>query len=104
VQQEDIGSSDIAYMALTPHDVAGHLKFMITGTTWFGEQAIAAQAALPTGRWVHAAVSGTGVLYVDGREAGRNDAMALTPFQLGATTRNWLGRSRYGADPYFDGR
>jgi hypothetical protein len=103
----DFGSSDIAYMALTPRDVAGHLKFMITGTTYFGEQAIAAQAALPTGRWVHLAVtvSGTtGVLYVDGQEAGRNDAISLTPFQLGTTTRNWLGRSQYPADPYFDGR
>jgi len=103
----DFGSSDIAYMALTPRDLSGRLKFMITGTTYFGEQAIAAQAALPTGRWVHLAVtlSGqTGILYVDGQEAGRNDALTLTPFQLGATTRNWLGRSQYAGDPYFAGR
>ena len=103
----DIGSSDIAYMALMPRDASGHLKFMITGTSYFGEQSIAAETALPTGRWVHLAVTlsgSTGVLYMDGQVAGRNDSIALAPFQLGTTTQNWLGRSQYAADPYFNGR
>jgi len=41
---------------------------------------------------------------VNGVVAGTNDAISLAPFQLGKTTRNWLGRSQYATDPYFDGR
>ena len=102
----DFGSSDIAYMALIPRDSSGQMRFTVTGTTWFGEQNITA-SALPTGRWVHVAVtlSGTtGTLYVDGVAAGSNSAIALAPFQLGDTTQNWLGRSQYTADPRFNGR
>jgi len=103
----DFGSSDIGYMALMPRDRRGVMRFMITGTTYFGEQSISASTALPTGRWVHLAVtlSGThGTLYVDGVAAGSSDAIALSPWQLGSTTQNWLGRSQYAADPFFNGR
>jgi hypothetical protein len=103
----DFGSSDIGYMALIPRDGGGVLRFMITGTTYFGEQNISASSALPTGRWVHLAVtlSGThGTLYVDGAIAGSSDAILLAPFQLGSTAQNWLGRSQYAADPFFSGR
>lgn len=103
----DFGSSDIAYLALIPRDSGGVLRFMVTGTTYFGEQNIVATSALPTGRWVHVAVtlSGTqGTLYVDGAVAGSNASIALAPFQLGSTTQNWLGRSQYSADPHFNGR
>jgi hypothetical protein len=103
----DFGSSDIGYMALTPRDGSGNLKFFITGTSYFGEQSVSAQGPLATGRWVHLAVtlSGTtGTVYVDGRVAGSNDAIVFAPFQLGNTTQNWLGRSQYAADGYFNGR
>ena len=103
----DFGSSDIAYLALIPRDSGGMLRFMVTGTTYFGEQNIVATSALPTGRWVHVAVtlSGTqGTLYVDGAVAGSSASIALAPFQLGSTTQNWLGRSQYSADPAFNGR
>ena len=103
----DFGSSDIGYAALIPRDAQGRLRFMITGTTYFGEQSISAGSALPTGRWVHVAVtlSGThGALYVDGAAAGSSDSIVFAPFQLGSTTQNWLGRSQYGADPFFNGR
>jgi hypothetical protein len=88
-------------------DGQGVMRFSVTGTTYFGEQSISASSALPTGRWVHLAVtlSGTrGTLYVDGAAAGSNDAITLSAFQLGRTTQNWLGRSQYSADPYFNGR
>ena len=103
----DFGSSDIGYLALIPRDSSGKLRFMITGTTYFGEQSISASSPLPTGRWVHLAVtlSGTrGTVYVDGTAAASSDAIALAPFQLGSTTQNWLGRSQYAADPFFNGR
>ncbi|HKX42952.1 MAG TPA: LamG-like jellyroll fold domain-containing protein [Burkholderiaceae bacterium] len=103
----DFGSSDIAYMMLTPRDAGGVLRFSVSGTTYFGDQSITATSALPTGRWVHVAVtlSGTqGTLYVDGAAVGSSASIALAPFQLGNTTQNWLGRSQYSADPYFNGR
>jgi hypothetical protein len=103
----DVGSSDIAYLALIPRDGGGRLRCSITGTMWYGEQTMAADTALATGRWVHLAVtlSGTvGTLYVDGAPAATNPNISFAPFQLGATTQNWLGRSQYAADPYFHGR
>jgi hypothetical protein len=30
--------------------------------------------------------------------------MTHAPFRLGATGQNWIGRSQYGADPYFNGK
>lgn len=103
----DFGSSEVAYMALEPRDGQGLLRFMVTGTHYYGEQTVTAASALPTGRWVHLAVTLRGrlaTLYVDGSVAGTNAEVDLAPFQLGATTRNWLGRSQYAADPYFNGR
>ncbi|MES2946430.1 MAG: LamG-like jellyroll fold domain-containing protein [Pseudomonadota bacterium] len=103
----DFGSSDIAYLALLPRDGAGNMRCSITGTHYFGEQSLVASGALPTGRWVHLAVTLTGTigkLYVDGVMVDRNPDMSFAPFQLGATTQNWLGRSQYGNDPYFNGK
>jgi Concanavalin A-like lectin/glucanases superfamily/Alginate lyase len=102
----DFGSSDIVYMALTPCDSRGRLRFMVTRTTYFGEQSIVANA-LPVGAWSHVTLTLKGrvaVLYVNGVEVGRHSAIDLPPFQLGATKQNWLGRSQYPADPYFNGR
>jgi hypothetical protein len=63
---------------------------------------------LPTGVWTHVAVTlsagNTGILYVNGAEVGRNEAMTLRPETLGQTTQNWLGRSQSVSDPYLDGR
>jgi len=102
----DFGSSDIAYMALTPCDSRGRTRFMVTGTTYYGEQNITT-GALPIATWVHVAITLKGrvaILYIDGAEAGRHEAVSVAPFQLGATRQNWLGRSQYAADPYFSGR
>ncbi|HJV71259.1 LamG-like jellyroll fold domain-containing protein [Ideonella sp.] len=103
----DFGSSDIAYLALIPRDGGGRLRCSITGTMWYGEQTIAADAPLATGRWVHLAVTlagSLGTLYVDGAAVASNPSITFAPFQLGATTQNWLGRSQYAADPCFNGR
>lgn len=103
----DFGSSDISYMCLIPKDSGGIMRFSVTGTSYFGEQTIAHTAALPTGSWTHVAVTlqgKLGTLYVNGVSVGSNAAMDLAPFQLGATRQNWLGRSQYSADPYFNGK
>jgi len=71
-----------------------------------GEQAIVGTAALPTGVWTHVAVTlagATGTLYVNGVAVGTNSAMTTAPFRMSSTSQNWLGRSQYPADPYFNG-
>lgn len=103
----DFGNSDIAYMCLIPKDSGGVMRFSVTGTTYFGEQTIAHTAALPVGSWTHVAVTlkgKLGTLYVNGVSVGSNAAVDLAPFQLGSTHQNWLGRSQYSADPYFNGK
>lgn len=102
----DFGSSDIAYMALSPRDNRNQMRFMATRTHWYGEQALST-STLPTGRWVHLAVtlSGTvGTLYVDGSPIASHSEIQLPPCQFGHTRSTWLGRSQYGADPFFNGR
>lgn len=103
----DFGSSDIAYMCLIPRDSNGVMSFRVTGTSYFGEQIISSTGPMPTGTWVHVAVTlkgRQGALYVNGTEVGSNAEIDLAPFQLGSTHQNWLGRSQYPADPYFNGK
>ncbi|MFE9994918.1 LamG domain-containing protein [Streptomyces avermitilis] len=98
----DIGTGVTANMFLTPLSGSGTLRYAITAG---GEQRIDAEP-LPTGRWVHVAVtygSGTTVLYVDGTEAGRNANVTVEPRHFGNHLRaGYLGRSQY-ADPYLKG-
>lgn len=103
----DFGTSDIAYMTLIAKDGKGVMRFSITGTCNYGEQTIAATSALPTGSWTHVAITlagTTGTLYVNGVAVGSNTAISFAPFQMGNTAQNWLGRSQYAADAFFNGR
>ena len=102
----DFGRGTAANMFLTPRSSAGTARFAITAGGGGAEQRINGTAALPTGVWTHVAVTvygSTGILYVNGAEAGRNTAMTLRPADLGALTQTWLGRSQY-ADPFLDGQ
>jgi hypothetical protein len=104
----DFGFNDVTYMSLAPAYGRGGMRFMVTtASSWQGEQAVTTAQPLATGRWVHVAVTlrGTvGTIYVDGATGGTADGILLAPWQLGTTPRNWLGRSQYGTDPYFNGR
>ncbi|WP_395321951.1 LamG-like jellyroll fold domain-containing protein [Variovorax sp. UC74_104] len=102
----DFGSNDVAYISLIPRDGKGTLRFSGSRNQFWNEESVTTDV-LPTGRWVHVAVtlSGTvGTLYVDGTQVATADGIWINPFQLGNTTRTWLGRSEYGGDPYFKGR
>jgi hypothetical protein len=102
----DFGSDDVAYIALSPRSGENRLHFMASREQFWPEQPLSADP-LPTGRWVHVAVtlSGTvGTLYVDGSPVASNNEIWITPYQLGHTTRTWLGRSQYGGDRFFKGR
>ena len=94
-----------AYMTLTL-DNGGAPSFRITTAGYVNEQQINATAPLAVGAWSHVAVTLSGAvgrLYVNGALVGANNAMTLRPSSLGATTRNYLGRSQFAADPYFYG-
>lgn len=46
-----------------------------------------------------------GVLYVDGVPVAVSaTGFTNSPFHVGSTTNNWLGRSQFGGDPYWGGR
>ena len=88
--------------------VSGNLRFAISaaGNVVGKEQVIDGNAPLPTGRWTHVAVvlgPDGGTLYVDGAKVVSNAAVTLRPADLGITTNNYIGRSEFSQDAYFDG-
>ncbi|MBZ9641236.1 glycoside hydrolase family 127 protein, partial [Streptomyces sp. PSKA30] len=110
----DLGFHKSTYFFLTPRTGSGRARAALKISGMDGEDVIDAAGPLPQGRWSHVAVTltggpegrtggGTGVLYVDGAEAGRNDALVMSPLLLGATTRNYLGCSQNATHPYLHG-
>jgi hypothetical protein len=97
------------YMFLTTSagtNLTSPLRFGIRMTTSAAESQITASAPLPTG-WHHLAVVIDGTskivqLYQDGSLVASGATLVL-PKDLGATTQNWLGRSQYTADGYYQG-
>jgi hypothetical protein len=102
----DFGTDTNHYMFLTPRNGGGYIEFAATLNGSYSEFRVVGQAPLPSGQWAHVAVTLSGTtatLYVNGSVAGSNSSMIAAPFQVGHTTRNWLGRSQYAGDPTFSG-
>jgi len=98
----DFGNDMTSHMFLTPSQGQG-AQFTIHSQG--KDQSILTSSPLPTGKWVHVAVTlagDTGTLYIDGKAAGTNAAMTYNPRDL-QTSEAWLGKSRFAADPYFKG-
>jgi len=104
----DFGSGEQINMFLTPRiGTAGQMRFAITVTSWADEDQTTAPATLASG-WHHVAViididNNVHRLYLDGELIAENTDARYSPSTLGETTQNWLGRSQYVADGYFNG-
>ncbi|MFC1604394.1 LamG-like jellyroll fold domain-containing protein [Planctomycetota bacterium] len=104
----DFGIDTTYNMFLTPRmDTAGVMRFAITISGYTDEDQTTAPSTLPSG-WHHVAVTldadnNIHSLYLDGELVAENTTARYTPSSLGETTQNWLGRSQYSADGYFDG-
>ncbi|HCE45181.1 MAG TPA: hypothetical protein DET40_16705 [Lentisphaeria bacterium] len=99
----DFGDSRENYMFMTPTD-GKVLKFAIR-IPGGQEQAVLGKEPIKTGSWQHVVLTlsgNTGILYVDGKEVGRNSNITLKPSSLGKTQQNYLGKSQW-PDPYLAG-
>ena len=103
-------SSTTSSMYLTPRNATGLPQFSIRLVPEAGaeikENVISTGAAIAANAWHHAAIvvdATGGHLYIDGALVGGNTSMTLRPADLGAMPNDWIGRSEFPNDPYFDG-
>ena len=102
----DFGSSQNVYMFLTSHAGGANARFSITTSGNTMEQQLNGTAVLPTGAWTHVGIvlgSNGGTLYINGAVVATNTSLTLRPSDLGATADNYIGRSQFSVDPYFNG-
>lgn len=100
----DFGEDTNSYMFLTPSSGDNTMRFAITTGGSNADEQYLETEPLPTGEWVHLAVTlggNTGVLYVNGvpRVAGQ---ILHDPTEINAI-HNYLGDSQWVNDPLFNG-
>ena len=100
----DFGTATDTYAYLALNDGTGlHFSIAATGKTTFN--LTATSQPLTQDAWHHVAVtmlSGTATIYVDGVSVATAGGAVVKGTDLGATTQNWVGRSRTG-DRYLSG-
>jgi hypothetical protein len=99
------GMTGTTYMNLVPQSSGSKVAFAISTDGYNNEQTLTG-TAFSAKVWKHVAVVlsvGQGSLYVDGSLAMASSLVTLRPVDLGAIDYAYLGKSQFGADPYFDG-
>jgi len=102
-------SSTTSSMYLMPWNQTGFPQFSIRLVPEAGAEIksdIISTVAITTNAWHHAAVvldASGGRLYMDGVQVGTNTTMTLRPADLDTMPNDWIGRSEFATNPYFDG-
>ena len=96
------------YMFLTTNnDTTGVVRTGITLTANNADQqSVDGPTELPTRVWTYVAVvlGPAGLaLYVDGVQVAASSSVTLRPTDMGKTLYDYIGRSNFSWDPYFDG-
>ena len=106
---EDAQGTGTQYMFLSLPAGAGNLRGAYTVNApgneqvleWAGNRPAAGQKSHIV--WTTDGATHTGKLYVNGVPVATNLNMTVTPAAIGPTANNWLGKSQFAADPYFNG-
>jgi hypothetical protein len=103
-------SSATSSMYFMPRNVNGLPQFSIRLWPEAGaeikQDLIATGTTIAVNTWHHVAVvldAAGGHLYLDSVPVVNSTTMTLRPSDLGAMPNNWIGRSEFATDPYFDG-
>jgi hypothetical protein len=106
----DFGTGATYYMFLTPKNSANNrMRFAITRTGISGEEIMDAPTTLSSIGWHHVVVTidadnHTHKLYLDGSPVGQNTSGYREPDDIGITNQNYLAKSQFTADSYFEGK
>jgi hypothetical protein len=102
----DFGAGSTSYAMLTAKANTGALRFEITPNGSGETRDLNWPGPLPTNVWTHVAVALDGwqaIMFVNGRAVAVNSSVNLLPSDV-AGGANFLGRSQFSTDPYFNGQ
>ncbi len=102
----DFGADSTSYAMLTAKANSGRLRFEITPNGPAETRDLDSPNPLPINVWTHVAVTVDGrqaVMFVNGQAVAVNSSVNLLPSDV-AGPANYLGRSQFSPDPYFDGQ
>jgi hypothetical protein len=101
----DFGSGAGASMYLTGYDNNGKIQFSLTPANG-SNQMVEASTSFPIKTWCFVTVTLGGnkaCIYLNGVLVGTGLSFTNRPYDLGATTANYIGKSQFTADPFFKG-
>ena len=102
----DYGNDTDYYMFLSANTGGenGIVRFAVRD---FNEQSVSAPTgSLPIGEWTYvtATLEGdTGKVFINGEWVATNASLTSNAVDYGPTTNNWIGRSQWSGDAYFNG-
>jgi hypothetical protein len=102
----DFGSGTTHYAMLTAKANTGVLRFEITPNGSAETRDLNSPKPLPINVWTHVAMTLDGrqaVMFVNGQAVAVNSSVNLLPSDV-LGPANYLGRSQFPADPYFNGQ
>ena len=98
------GTSNYLFLSTNNGNVTGPVRYSIKNGG--SEQQINSQYVLNVGEWTHIVVTQSqnrGVMYINGEIVAENNAMSITPRDLGGMTQNYIGKSQWSADAMLKG-